>query len=244
VDHLRHDPPTFLTPTRDSIDLTIPNRRIHAVAVSSPDLVDGRECRWGVRAGIRPTVRTRVGAGTLAVVRVEGFVVVAGVPGSGKTTLARALAPELDLPLISKDTNKEALFDALGTGDLAWSQQLGHASHRVMYAIAADAGAAVLESHFHHGASEQDLIKLGAKLFQVYCRCPIEIAVQRYFDRAASPDRHRGHRPEHQTEEAIAGWRLNEPQPLGLDAPLIEVNTITPVDAVALAEEIRRQRSS
>jgi hypothetical protein len=65
--------------------------------------------------------------------------------------------------------------------------------------------------------------------------------VQRHFDRAASPDRHPGHLPEHQTEEVIAGWRHSEPQPLALDAALIEVNTIAPVDAVALADEIRQQ---
>ncbi len=66
----------------------------------------------------------------------DAFVVVAGLPGSGKTTLARALAVELDLPLISKDTIKEALFDALGTGDLEWSKRLGRAAHLVMYGIA------------------------------------------------------------------------------------------------------------
>jgi chloramphenicol 3-O-phosphotransferase len=188
-----------------------------------------------------PTIVTPVGTGKLGVVRVDGFVVVAGVPGSGKTTLARALAAALDLPLVSKDTIKEALFDALGTGDLAWSQQLGGVSHRIMYAIAADARAAVLESHFYRGVAEPDLHKLGARLFQVYCRCPMEIALQRYFDRAASPDRHPGHLREHQTAEVIAGWRHSEPQPLALDAPLIEVNTITPVDAVALADEIRQR---
>ena len=109
-----------------------------------------------------------------------GIVVVAGIPGSGKTTLARPLARELRLPLISKDVIKEALFEALGTGDLEWSQQLGRAAHGVMYALAADAGAAVLESHFWRGVSEADLGALDRPLIQVYCRCPIEVAVARY----------------------------------------------------------------
>src|SRR4051794_10844242 len=43
-------------------------------------------------------------------------VVVSGIPASGKTTLARQLALALELPLVSKDVIKEALFDALGTG--------------------------------------------------------------------------------------------------------------------------------
>ena len=42
------------------------------------------------------------------------FVLVAGWPGSGKTTLATALAGELGLPLLSKDEIKEALMDGLG----------------------------------------------------------------------------------------------------------------------------------
>jgi ribosomal-protein-alanine N-acetyltransferase len=48
----------------------------------------------------------------------NAIVVVAGSPGSGKTTLAKGIAVELGIPLISKDTIKEALFDALGTGGL------------------------------------------------------------------------------------------------------------------------------
>ena len=46
------------------------------------------------------------------------LVVVTGLPGSGKTTIAGPLAAELGWPLLGKDTIKEALFDALGTGDL------------------------------------------------------------------------------------------------------------------------------
>jgi predicted kinase len=37
------------------------------------------------------------------------FVVVSGPPASGKTTLAVAIAPALGLPLIAKDTIKQAL---------------------------------------------------------------------------------------------------------------------------------------
>jgi hypothetical protein len=121
------------------------------------------------------------------------------------------LAPELGLPLIAKDTIKES-FDALGTGDLEWSRQLGRAAHVVMYALAREARSAVLESHFWPGMSEAELLGLRRPLVQVYCRCPLEVALDRCHRRAASLDRchrraasldrHPGHLPEHQSDEA------------------------------------------
>ena len=42
------------------------------------------------------------------------FVLVAGPPGSGKTTLANPLSEHLRLPLIAKDPIKEALMDVQG----------------------------------------------------------------------------------------------------------------------------------
>jgi len=167
-----------------------------------------------------------------------GIVVVSGIPGSGKTTVARPLARELRVPLISKDVIKEALFGVLGTGDLEWSQQLGRAAHRVMYDLAADAGSAVLESHFWRGVSEPDLEALGQPLLQIYCHCPMDLAIERYMHRAESPDRHPGHLPEHQSAEAIARWTSIEPAPLTLDAPRIDVDTTTPVDIDALAARV------
>jgi chloramphenicol 3-O-phosphotransferase len=146
--------------------------------------------------------------------------------------------------LLSKDTIKEALFDALGTGDLARSRALGRAAHVVLYALAAEARSAVLESNFWPGTAEGELVALRRPLMQVYCRCPIEIAVERYRRRAASPDRHPGHLPEHESEQVIAGWTTKTPIPLALDAPLLEVDTTTPVAAACLAAEIRRLFSS
>ena len=149
------------------------------------------------------------------------------------------LSVELGLPLISKDTVKEALFDALGTGDLEWSQTLGRAAHLVMYSVAREARSAVLESHFWRGVAEDDLRALGRPLVQVYCRCPIELAVERYLQRASSPDRHPGHLPEHQSDEVTRSWREAVALPLALDGPIVEVLTTEPVDVAILASKIR-----
>src|SRR6185295_8584245 len=64
------------------------------------------------------------------------YVLVSGLPGSGKTTIAAPLATALDLPLLARDSIKESLWDALGAGDLAWSRRLGAASAETFWRLA------------------------------------------------------------------------------------------------------------
>lgn len=45
------------------------------------------------------------------------YVIFTGLPASGKTRLARSIAPSLSLPVVDKDEILEALYDALGTGE-------------------------------------------------------------------------------------------------------------------------------
>jgi predicted kinase len=169
-------------------------------------------------------------------------IVVAGIPGSGKTTHARELAPALGMPLVSKDVIKEALLDVLGTGSAEWAATLGRAAHRTMYAqvrdLVAGVGGVILEAHFARGVAEEELLALGAPLVQVYCRCPVEVAWTRYRERSLDPQRHPGHLSEHQDDLATAHWRESSPQPLALAAPLLEVDTsgaTVRIDEVAAA---------
>ena len=149
-------------------------------------------------------------------------IVVAGIPGSGKTTLATSLGQTMGLSVISKDVIKESLLDTLGTGDNDWASTLGMAAHQVMYQLVDGlAGDAILEAHFYDGVAEAELEALGKQLVQLYCQCPVETAWQRYKLRRDDPSRHPGHLPEHQNEKATEGWRTTPPQPLRLDAPLL-----------------------
>jgi predicted kinase len=54
--------------------------------------------------------------------------IILGSPASGKTTLARRLGVHWSVPVFCKDDVKEALFEALGQGDRAWSRRLSEAS--------------------------------------------------------------------------------------------------------------------
>jgi predicted kinase len=164
------------------------------------------------------------------------LVVVTGPPAAGKTTVARALAARLQLPLIAKDTIKEALFDGLGTGDLAWSQKLGDATYRAMFALVEDSVAAgaslILEGNLVRGSElEAGLGALPARFFQVHCSAPLEVLIERYGSRARHPG--------HVDAERIAALRdaveTGRHELLDLPGKTVRLETTQPIDLEALA---------
>ncbi len=132
----------------------------------------------------------------------RGVFLIMGLPATGKTTLARALAHALQLPLLSKDAIKEPLLDALGAADRAASRLLSDASFAVLFALAAEqlalTGAVVLEGNFRPGEHEHAMQGLLARhapmsCTQVLCRAPEPLRQQRLQARAADDRRHPGH---------------------------------------------------
>lgn len=157
------------------------------------------------------------------------LVVVSGPPCSGKTTLAVPLARALGLPLVAKDTVKEALMDSLGVADVERSRELGRAAFEVIYALArshldATVGL-VLEANFVPGVSEGDLEPLMAtsRAVVVHCWAPAEVLVARY--RARAVQRHPGHY-DLQRLDGKPSW-LEPPatEPLQLGVPCLRVDT-------------------
>lgn len=117
------------------------------------------------------------------------YVVISGLPGSGKSALARSLAERLSLPLIDKDVILESLYDSLGVGDHAWRSRLSRASDDIMLALAADARRAVLDNWWHHDTAPGRLQSLADLLIEVHCDCDVALAAERFQART----RHRGH---------------------------------------------------
>jgi predicted kinase len=164
-------------------------------------------------------------------------VLVNGPPGSGKTTLARGLAPVLDLPLLSKDAVKETLLDHLGFADREESRRIGAASGEVLWTILRDSPtAAVVESWLSPSIREVVLAGLRRAavdlVVEIWCACPPEEVTRRYGARR----RHPGHFDDALVDDLPD--LLVTAQPLGL-GEVISVATDRPVDVHALASRVR-----
>ena len=64
-------------------------------------------------------------------------ILVAGMPASGKSTIAVRISESLGIPMLSKDSTKEVLFDDLGFHSRAEKVQLGTAAMHILYYAAA-----------------------------------------------------------------------------------------------------------
>jgi predicted kinase len=163
------------------------------------------------------------------------FVVVSGRQASGKTTLARVIAPELGLPLVAKDTIKEALMSVLPVPDIDSSRAIGAASVAALLAVAAETSGAVLESVWHRSRAQAGLRRLPGNVVEVFCRCDQRIALRRYAERAGA--RAAGHFAADRTAGEL--WNDEVARAVAGGWPVLEICTNDPVDVAPLAARIR-----
>lgn len=164
------------------------------------------------------------------------LVLVTGAPGSGKTTLARALATACALPLLCKDDLKESLFDSLGWSDRAWSRKLGMASIRLLFLVAErilTAGQPVIvESNFRGALDTSAFVALGERApytpIQLVCTCTREVALARFAARWQAGERHPGHSEGEQLAELTRALDANEFTPLNLGGETLWLDTTDP----------------
>jgi predicted kinase len=165
------------------------------------------------------------------------FVVVSGPPASGKSTIASTLAVELGLPLVAKDTIKDALVSTLPVPDVAASRQLGRAAVAAMLAVAAEAPqGAVVESNFYRSVAAAALRRLPGAVVEVFCRCDRATAATRYQARAGS--RHAGHFDSVRSPEEL--WNDEVAEPVAGGWPVLEIDTNRPVETDAVVQAVRR----
>ena len=127
-------------------------------------------------------------------------ILVTGIPATGKSTMAEVMSERMNLPVISKDTIKELLFDNVGFQSRAEKVNLGIASMEIMYYVAGQLMKTgqpfILENNFEY-SSEQGIKSLLEKYqysaLTITLTGDYKVIYQRFLKRENSPDRHRGH---------------------------------------------------
>lgn len=129
------------------------------------------------------------------------FIIVNGLPATGKTFLSSQISEKLDIPRIAKDDVKEFLFDKLGVKDREWSRSLGVASNDFLYELAgillSKNHSLIMENAFEYKFAKPRFEKLIEKykpdVFEIYCHTDKEIRRGRFVERNESGQRHAGH---------------------------------------------------
>ncbi len=161
------------------------------------------------------------------------IIIVTGRPAAGKSSLAKWLSQELKLPLVSKDSIREELFDRLGWKDRKWAQELGKASVDMMFYFARaelEVGhSIIMDNAFYPPVSNPRFQALKeeyqAESIQIVCDADRETLFQRFKARADSGTRHPGHGDQAVLDELYANLADNSSSVLAIGGCVIEVDT-------------------
>lgn len=103
------------------------------------------------------------------------FLVVSGVPASGKTTLARSLANRLGYEFLDKDVFLESLFELHPVAHPEVRRQLSARADQLFQTVAMTSSSAVLASWWRHPRSQRssgtstDWLKPSEVAAEVHC---------------------------------------------------------------------------
>lgn len=192
--------------------------------------IDVRPALLGDDAGI-------IGAGlaafdALAPVMGKQLVMVNGVPASGKSTVALALAEKTGWPVLSIDTIKNPHLELFENVDREFNRLLGRASYKAIFSIIRDAppgSTFIVDAWF--GFQPINTLKQHAqmagitRIAELWCQAPPAVVAERYTKRSSA--RLHGHPGPEYAAELVKLAENAEPARLG---PVISIDTTQPYD--------------
>ena len=128
------------------------------------------------------------------------LIILAGMPATGKSTVAASLSAAFGYPILEKDNIKEGLFDTLGFENYAQKRKLDHAANeallRVLNAMMKADNSVIVDNNFDTASAE----KLCALIETYHPTCATiflngdpQTLYERYVERDNLHKRHRGH---------------------------------------------------
>lgn len=128
------------------------------------------------------------------------LIVLAGMPASGKSTVAKKISKAFGLPILEKDALKEEIFDTIGFTNYPEKRKTDHAANAVLLrctqALLENGQSAILDNNFDIDSAK----RLDEMINKYQCNCitvffggDTEAFYQRYVERDRLHLRHLGH---------------------------------------------------
>ena len=194
------------------------------------------------------------------------IIVLAGMPASGKSTVAGKLSAAFSLPVLAKDELKESLFDTLGFSCYAEKRALDHAANAVLLraarALLQNGQSVILDNNFDEiSARALDTLaaEFGARCVTVFFGGDTEAFYRRYVERDRLHLRHPGHvvqehyplrqgeTPDHDMtrEEFREKFEKRGMATVRIGGHRMEIDATDPatIDVAALIDQIRKMLS-